>query len=134
MRGEVAMNNQEILDGVSTTKKSKQSEYVMYIVVNSELGMSTGKIAAQVGHVIVNYMLQNEYINPDWINNGQPKIVLGADQKTMEELLQFPDTYYIYDGGRTEVPRNSLTALCFAPMLRKEAPKEIRRLRLFTQN
>lgn len=128
------MNNQEIFDGVSTTKKSKQSEYVMYIVVNSELGMSAGKIAAQVGHVIVNYMLQNESINSEWINNGQPKIVLGADQKTMEELLQFPDTYCTYDGGRTEIPPNSLTALCFAPIKRKDAPKEIRRLHLYTIN
>lgn len=125
------MNKQEILEGISTNKKSKQSEYVMYIIVNSELEMSIGKIAAQVGHVIVNYMMQNGCANSNWIDDGQPKIVLGADLKTMEELLQFPDTYCTYDGGRTEIPPNSLTALCFAPMKRKDAPKEIRRLHLY---
>lgn len=127
------MNKQELFDGASTNKKSKQSEYVMYIVVNSELEMSIGKIAAQVGHVIVNYMMQNGCANPNWIDDGQPKIVLGADLKTMEELLKFPDTYSTYDGGRTEISPNSLTALCFAPMRRKDAPKEIRRLHLYTK-
>lgn len=127
------MNKQELFDSASTTKKSKQSEYVMYIVVNSELEMSIGKIASQVGHVIVNYMMQNKCANPDWLDNGQPIIVLGANLKTMEELLQFPDTYSTCDGGRTEIPSNSLTALCFAPMKRKDAPKEIRRLCLYTK-
>lgn len=130
---------QKAVDGCT----AKANELVMYIVVNRELEMSAGKIAAQVGHVIVKYMRKvcsavskefcsdNQNLCDQWIKQGQIKVVLGASQPTMEKLCLLPGVYSIIDEGRTEVPPNSLTALCFQPMVRSDAPKEIRRLQLY---
>lgn len=132
-------DRQKAIDGCA----AKANELVMYIVVNRELEMSAGKIAAQVGHVIVKYMREvrravseefcseNQDLCDRWIEQGQIKVVLGAHQPTMEKLCLLPGVHSIIDEGRTEVPPNSLTALCFQPMVRGDAPREIRRLQLY---
>lgn len=108
-------------------------ELVMYIVINKDLQMRPGKVVAQAGHVIVEYMRQSDKqrLNDEWIKGGQVKVALGASQKTMEKLELLPNVYSIRDEGRTEIPADSLTAVCFKPMRRSEQPKVLKRLQLY---
>lgn len=90
------------------------NELIMYIVVNEDLEMGKGKASAQVAHACTCYLLQsneNEKIDK-WFNQCQKKIILRAHQKQMEKLeAQYPK-YSVRDLGLTEIPENSLTAVC----------------------
>ena len=55
------------------------------LVVRSDLGMSKGKIAAQVAHAAVAAALRNQHTTrfAAWLRDGQPKVVLkigGAEE------------------------------------------------------
>lgn len=160
--------NKIISEEFAQEQTASNDELVMYIVINDDLHMSPGKVAAQAGHVVVEYMcsvagairyveiirtrkkyyqgediidpkveseykrLKNKWFqNDNWIDGGQVKIVLGANQKTIEKLAQLPNVYSIRDEGRTEIPAGSLTAVCFEPMKKSEQPKELKRLQLY---
>ena len=74
-------------------------------VVNSDLRMSKGKIAAQVSHVA---MMLVEYGLP--IGRA---IVLKGEEKLLRELVRKPEVKYVKDAGLTEVPEGSLTCVGF---------------------
>ena len=81
---------------------------VTYVyIVNSDLKMSKGKIAAQVSHVAM--LLQK------WFKKPVGKaIVLKADEETLKRFLKFKkQVKYIKDAGLTQVPRGSLTCIGF---------------------
>ncbi|WP_281884400.1 aminoacyl-tRNA hydrolase [Paenibacillus sp. YYML68] len=103
------------------------TDYVQYYVVNDELEMSAGKIAAQVAHAATTmtlHVLLNEKANHDafqaWLQSGQKKIVLKG---TEQELLRLSGEGYlsIRDAGHTEVPSGSLTVVVLPPMEKSEA-------------
>lgn len=110
-----------------TTKMG--DELTMYILVNRDLNMSPGKVAAQVGHVVeklTNRILGSLYeddgpisqLNIDYQKyreNGHRKITLGLHEKDMRKFLDDPDSEHIIDEGRTEIPPNSLTVIGFIP-------------------
>ncbi|XP_070586600.1 probable peptidyl-tRNA hydrolase 2 [Erythrolamprus reginae] len=95
----------------------------MVFVVNMELSMGTGKIAAQVGHAAIGlFQLVHEkpsqrgLIN-QWDEHGAKKVVLqGVNTDQLLELhalalsLELP-TYLVQDAGRTQVPAGSQTVL-----------------------
>jgi PTH2 family peptidyl-tRNA hydrolase len=100
-------------------------ELVQYFIVNSELNMSSGKIATQVAHVasditydIVSmiYTVGSDITEKwvTWNNHDQPKIILRAKEKEMEKLIE-QGWYFIRDIGRTEIPSNSLTCIGYYP-------------------
>jgi PTH2 family peptidyl-tRNA hydrolase len=113
--------------------KLNENEIVEYFIVNSELNMSTGKIATQVGHVAT--IIAVEYSNSDnedfdkWYESDQKKIILRGKQKDLEKLIE-QGFYYIRDIGCNEVQPNSLTCVGLPPMPRSEAKKYIKRLQL----
>jgi len=99
-------------------------EYKMVFCVNASLGMSPGKMAAQVGHGVIDLYQnlvsdQEEYGGPvlQWIENGSKKVVLRCDNdahltalaKKCEEM-GLPHSI-ISDAGLTEVPSGSQTVL-----------------------
>lgn len=104
--------------------------YVQYIVANKGLGMSPGKLAAQVAHAAVKgFQLSIE--DPDlmdavaeWDSTGHTKIVLEAtDTAHLVAFREFAksrgiNSWLIIDEGRTEVAPHSPTALGF-PILDK---------------
>ena len=114
----------------------------MYIVINNSVKMSPGKIAAQAGHVV--------HLVTEWMVKHRPeqwrqytktkihaKIALRAKQSQMERMEEeFADREQpiwcvsIRDMGFTEVPNGTLTAIAFAPMLKKDRPKVLTKLRL----
>jgi PTH2 family peptidyl-tRNA hydrolase len=97
----------------------------MIFVVNSELEMGVGKIAAQVAHAALGMhqiLLQNEAKFADslikWFELGETKIVLRGDstahllrleQQAMDAGLP---AYIVQDAGKTQVSAGSVTVLC----------------------
>jgi len=93
-------------------------EPVMYIIANKSLGMSLGKLAAQVSHAAVKaYLLSELKIREEWDSGSYAKIILGA--KDEAELKNIGDNLYaanlnvwlVRDEGRTEIEPGSITAL-----------------------
>ena len=85
-------------------ENERDQELVEYIIVNVDLGMSPGKIAAQVGHVCG--MVAEKEAGTEkyqkWKNNYDfKKIVLAAHEKT---LLKLENQFYsVRDKGYTEI-------------------------------
>lgn len=118
-------------------------EYAMYIIINNDLDMKKGKIGAQASHAAckVTRILhnQNNTNYNAWLKNGEAKIVLGAREAEMLQLIdkydnsKSRDTHRcvnIHDAGLTQIPANSLTAIAFFPCLKKNAPEETKKLKL----
>ena len=95
--------------------------YKMVFVVNMELKMSPGKVAAQVGHATLGLYkyLQSQHDQRDglelWEERGSKKVVLrGNDVRQMLDLKKKAYELHIanimvHDAGRTEVEPGSLT-------------------------
>lgn len=119
---------------------------IMYIVVNKDLDMSVGKIAAQVSHAVYDY-LYNEY-ESELIETGETDFYYGKMRNFKEdgdticilkasekELSKFQKEGYttVIDRGYTEIPKDSITAVNLGIYDREkpnDIPKFIRRLRL----
>ncbi|MWV44797.1 hypothetical protein GRF59_14345 [Paenibacillus sp. HJL G12] len=81
-----------------------KNEIVQYFVVNKELNMSPGKIAAQVAHVATN-ITHNENeagLWSEWHENELPKIILRGREKDLIKSSSSRDgtTYEITEGQR----------------------------------
>ena len=114
----------------------KSNELIQYYIVNKDLGMSTGKISAQVGHVVRrisdwfnNNASQSELDKYNkWVNEfSEKKIILEAHQKTLEKLVD-KGFFYVKDNGLTEIPPGSLTVVGLGVMTREEAKPFVKRL------
>ena len=109
----------------------KQEAYHMYIFVNNDLKMGKGKIAAQVGHVvlqIVEHILNDKKSDEfkryqEWKKNGQAKIVLKATELDLQTLATLPESKFILDAGRTQIQSGSLTVVGFFPNVHPEFKK-----------
>lgn len=111
-------------------------EIVQYIVVNKELGMSTGKVSAQVAHVAMMMGIHYGMVDNDnddfwfWYTcNEQKKIILQGKQKDLEKLAE--KFFFVIDSGYTEIPKDSLTVVGLPPMRKSEAKQYIKRLQLY---
>ena len=114
---------------------------VMYVLINNSLGMSKGKIAAQASHVVSSVTERMVKTRPDiwkvYSKNFHPKIILRADKDTMDWAIKEYSNYdssiwceYVLDAGFTEVPENSLTAIAFCPIDKKNVPTWLNKLKL----
>lgn len=110
---------------------------LMYLVVNAQLEMSPGKMAAQVGHAVQLALLDAPIFQPgsnnwnDWLDGEYGKIVLRANPAEWEEARQLPGAVIVTDNGHTELAPGSETVICFPPMLKADRPGLLKRLRLF---
>lgn len=92
------------------------------IVARADLGMSPGKLAAQVAHAAVSAADRvPEHVFHDWQKDGSTKVVLEVwDEQSLIELYKmavaaYLPTVLIADEGRTEVRPGSITALGIGP-------------------
>tara|TARA_B100000674_G_scaffold492111_1_gene511468 strand:- start:880 stop:1209 length:330 start_codon:yes stop_codon:yes gene_type:complete len=106
----------------------------MYIIINSDLKLSTGKLCAQVGHAVQDVVIGCRGNKKRWNsykNNGCAKIVLKADQQTFDELLECSyKKFIVTDAGKTECLEGTITAIGFAPLFENEVPDIIKGLKL----
>jgi PTH2 family peptidyl-tRNA hydrolase len=104
---------------------SSAFSYKMVIVVRTDIKMSKGKMAAQVGHAAVSaseYARKNrpEWWNP-WIIEGQCKIAVKV--KSEQEIIEIErkarnhglPAAIIVDRGLTEIPPNTITCVGIGP-------------------
>lgn len=97
----------------------------MVFVINHELKMGKGKIAAQVGHAAVKATLKSGEVHPElldaWLSTGQKKICVKAnDTHHIEQIEQQAKQHNvlsskIHDAGHTQIPAGSLTVLALGP-------------------
>ncbi len=105
------------------------TDYVMYIFINTSLSMGKGKIASQSAHIaqsITEEIIRSGYENrtppisyydyEKWKKYyGSKKIVLKATIEQMDELLKLENSRYIIDAGRTQIASGSMTVIGFFP-------------------
>lgn len=116
-------------------------EIVQYYVVNQELNMSPGKLAAQIAHAATWMALDlaspvsskfpeyHDYFK-QWFREGMKKVVLRGRQSDLEQLIQH-DFYHIQDSGLTEVPRGALTVVGLPPMPKGMAQGFVKQLKVY---
>ena len=68
-------------------------DYKLVIVVRTDLGISKGKMAAQVAHAAVNCSLKSKKSDPlnfkGWFSDGQKKVVVkGTNESLLRQLQQ----------------------------------------------
>ncbi|XP_068120905.1 probable peptidyl-tRNA hydrolase 2 [Hyperolius riggenbachi] len=120
---EAAMFYFESLENHNLDVDEDGAFYKMVFVVNMELPMGVGKIAAQVGHAAIGlYQIllrdsKTKEVAEKWDEYGAKKIVLqGASTAHLMQLqalaisLDLP-TYMVQDAGRTQIASGSHTVL-----------------------
>ncbi|WVQ84540.1 peptidyl-tRNA hydrolase [Cryptococcus sp. DSM 104549] len=114
-----------LVSDLTATKFSSREEMKLVLVVNDELKMSKGKIAAQAGHATLACALMLKEINARlfkaWQNQGQPKIALRCANTEELEILAAQARSLnlcartIRDAGRTQVAPGSKTIVGIGP-------------------
>ena len=114
----------------------------LYIFINKDLKMSNGKILSQTVHLtnkiflsIFSKAIIKQHISTyiQWCENGERVIVLKSSQIEMEKLIKYTDIniWPIYDAGRTQVKKGSLTLLGLGPICDKTLQQDFARFKLF---
>ncbi|CAI9554082.1 unnamed protein product [Staurois parvus] len=121
---EAAMFYFESLENHNLYADEDEMYYKMVFVVNMELPMGVGKVAAQVGHAAIGFLYQlllkdskSKEMADKWDVFGAKKVVLqGANAAHLMQLqalaisLDLP-TYLVQDAGRTQIAAGSHTIL-----------------------
>lgn len=115
------------------SEQTNQLLPVLYVVINNDLNMGKGKIAAQVGHVvetIIEELVRAEMSSSkkksflddyqSWKYNGRAKIVLKGTTQELQELCMIDGARYVRDAGKTQIEAGSLTAVGFFPSRTKK--------------
>ncbi|PKO88112.1 MAG: aminoacyl-tRNA hydrolase [Betaproteobacteria bacterium HGW-Betaproteobacteria-12] len=92
------------------------------IVVNEELRLPRGKLAAQVAHAsLASFLAAGPGARQEWMNEGMPKVVFACPSLAqMLELQRRARSAHlpvalIEDAGRTVVPAGTATCLGIGP-------------------
>ncbi len=111
----------------SLSGERPQGPCKMVCIVNHELKMGKGKIAAQVGHGAVMATMKAGGEKPmnleQWLATGQKKVCLkGHDAEHLLALEKQAkaagiSTVLVHDAGHTQIPSGSLTVLTLGPDL-----------------
>jgi PTH2 family peptidyl-tRNA hydrolase len=130
----MASDDKPIKD-IKAGKKDKilDDDYVMYILINTDLKMEKGKIASQVGHVVGHITeeimkgiiggapssdkMEDYQHYTRWSKHGHyKKIVLKATEAELKEFIATETKCrYVIDAGKTQIAPNSLTVVGFFP-------------------
>jgi PTH2 family peptidyl-tRNA hydrolase len=96
--------------------------YKLVFLVRTDLGMGTGKIAAQVGHAAIGaYQQCPRSTLSKWEECGTAKIVLQVSSleelQTLEQCAKAVGlaTYTVEDAGRTQIESGSVTVCAIGP-------------------
>lgn len=112
-----------------------EDEIVQYFVVNNEVKMSKGKVAAQVAHAatLCAYYAYSGFLRDwyeEWFNSSMTKIVLQGNQAELANVTTWQRSVHVIDEGRTEIPTGTLTVVGLMPMPRSEAKEIVGHLKL----
>ena len=100
-------------------------DFKLVVVVRTDLGISKGKMAAQVAHAAVNCSLKSKKSDSsnfnNWFGEGQKKVVVKSpNESTLRDLQQHAReiglvTSLVTDAGLTEIPPGTITCLGIGP-------------------
>ncbi|MFC4988809.1 MULTISPECIES: peptidyl-tRNA hydrolase Pth2 [Saliphagus] len=92
------------------------------IVARTDIGMGTGKLAAQVAHASLSAVEKTEKsARSEWKGSGQKKVVLKGDgERTLFELAELADregipNAIVRDAGHTQLEPGTVTTLAVGP-------------------
>jgi len=92
------------------------------IVARGDVGMSPGKLAAQVAHASLSaYEKADDAAIREWKRGGQKKVVLKSnDERTLFELKETAEAAglpaaIVRDAGHTQLEPGTVTALAIGP-------------------
>ncbi|WP_254862546.1 peptidyl-tRNA hydrolase Pth2 [Halovivax gelatinilyticus] len=92
------------------------------IVARTDIGMGTGKLAAQVAHASLSaYEQTSKRDRRTWKSGGQKKVVLkGSSERELHELAEIADreglpTSIVRDAGHTQLDPGTVTTLAVGP-------------------
>lgn len=109
----------------------------MYLVVNTSVSMSKGKITGQVGHAVAHLTRKlerskNNVLYKEWLQTGETKIILKGTQELLEKLhdLYKDISVEIHDLGKTQIDAGTLTVVGFIPLRANTIPNELKELKL----
>ena len=97
------------------------SDQKQVIVINSNLDMSRGKMAAQASHASLGaYKKASSDELKKWESQGQKKVVLSSGDRKMEDLYESAKrnnlpAFLVKDAGYTELSPGTKTALGIGP-------------------
>lgn len=110
-------------DSLARTARKHGSKLVL--VVRKDLGMSSGKVAAQAAHATLacykTLMRKDPKLLRAWENDGQAKVTVQAESEAqIKELVAKAHgmglaAEIIYDAGRTQIAAGSATVLGVGP-------------------
>lgn len=129
-------------------EEREKDPWMMYLVVNTSLGMSPGKVAAQVGHAVG--MMYEEYaslvlklgnVNKNvnwegfykfnsWKKDHHSKVVLAANEEEWKQLLEEEKCFVVRDAGFTEIASGSETVIGLWPRQKSKCSDLLRSLKL----
>ncbi|KAJ7102144.1 PTH2-domain-containing protein [Mycena belliarum] len=121
---EQSESDTESEEDVDVSKLTIQDDCKLVLVVRTDLGMSTGKIAAQCSHATLacykTLLSQNSALLKRWAQTGYQKTVVRCSDEDELVLLQAQARSLqlcarsIQDAGRTEIAAGSTTVLGIA--------------------
>lgn len=142
------VNNPSDDESLARARAEQEDPWVMYIVVRESLGMTPGKMGAQVGHAvgIIAETFRHMSIDDDWeplegeqlvlfenmkawLDQSFRKVILTADEKEWIKLKEQHDCYLVRDAGLTQVEPGSETVIGLWPMKKSSRSKLLKRLR-----
>lgn len=91
------------------------------IIVDQDLDLSKGKMAAQVAHASLGaYRKASSDIQDSWKRQGEKKVILAAGENELQDLLRQAErnkipAHIVKDAGRTEIKPGTITALGLGP-------------------
>jgi peptidyl-tRNA hydrolase, PTH2 family len=115
-------------------------ELKQVIVVRRDLGMGTGKIAAQVAHASLIAARKAEEKKPnwffEWFEGGQAKVVVKV--QSLEQLMEVKKhadslnlpVSLVHDSGRTQLDPGTVTCVGIGPAPEEMVDKVTNKLKL----
>jgi len=118
-------SDQDIGENLSAVKAGVIEDCKLVLVVRTDLGMTSGKIAAQCSHATLACYRALAKSNPSllrhWERTGQSKVALRCDSEDDLDLLEASARSLnlcarsIHDAGRTQIAAGSRTVLGIGP-------------------
>jgi len=111
---------------------SRDRDFKMVLVVNTDLKMKKGKIAAQAAHAAVGVLdepgAREDPVVVAWQRWGCAKVALKASHEQMKQAAQLAEQaglrhYTVCDAGRTQIPAGSETVCAIGPFDVEEIDK-----------
>jgi peptidyl-tRNA hydrolase len=111
---------------------NKDQELIQYYIINTSIGMSYGKITAQIAHasMIAALSYHQEPLFQTWKDICMKKIMLQANTHKLQSLKEC-GFITIQDAGFNEIEPNSLTVTVLPIKTRAEAQMYVKGLQLF---